>query len=120
MSRNNYSKEVKAAVIAALLEGQSVSRVAKDYNIPSGTVKSWKNRQELTNDATVATQKKEIPDLIISLLETHLQAAIGIARAIDEDYIKKQSASEVAVLLGVINDKAFRMLEALGRAENRD
>ncbi|MCK5128135.1 MAG: transposase [candidate division Zixibacteria bacterium] len=121
--RNSYSKETKAAVIASLLEGQSVSRVARDYNIPSGTVKSWKNRQEHSDNATVsavATQKKEISDLIIELLETHLRAAIDIACAIDEDYIKKQSASEVAVLLGVINDKAFRMLEALGRAENDD
>jgi hypothetical protein len=58
--------------------------------------------------------------LVITLLETHLQAAIGIANAIDADYIKEQSASEVAVLLGVINDKAFRMLEALGRAGDND
>lgn len=121
--RKNYSKEIKATVIAALLEGQSVSRIAKDYNIPSGTVKSWKNRQEQNADATietVATQKKEISNLIIELLETHLEAAINIAQSIDTDYIKKQSASEVAVLLGVINDKAFRMLEALGRAEDND
>lgn len=118
--RNSYSKETKAAVIAALLEGQSVSRVAKDYNVPSGTVKSWKNRQEHSDNATVATQKREIPNLIIELLETHLKAAISIAGAIDPSYIKKQSASEVAVLLGVINDKAFRMLEALGRAEDND
>jgi transposase-like protein len=121
--RKNYSKETKAAVIAALLEGQSVSRVAKDYNIPSGTVKSWKNRQEQAGFATsetVATQKKEISNLIIELLETHLRAAIGITNAIDSSYIKKQSASEVAVLLGVINDKAFRILEALGRAGDND
>lgn len=121
--RNSYSKETKAAVIAALLEGQSVSRVAEDYNIPSGTIKSWKNRQEqsgIETTETVATQKKEVSDLIITLLETHLQAAISIAGAIDPSYIKKQSASEVAVLLGVINDKVFRMLEALGRAEDRD
>lgn len=123
MSRNNYGKEIKAAVLAALLEGQSVSKVAKDYNIPSGTIKSWKNRQEQTDSATVATvatRKKEISDLIVTLLETHLQAAIDIANAIDADYIREQSASEVAVLLGVINDKAFRMLEALGRAEDND
>jgi transposase-like protein len=119
--RRNYSEETKAAVLAALLEGQSVSQAAKDYNIPTGTVKSWKNRQEQNggaDNATVATRKKEISDLVIELLETHLRAAIGIANAIDEEYIKEQGASEVAVLLGVINDKVFRMLEALGRAEN--
>ncbi len=119
MARNNYSKEIKAAVMAALLEGQSISTVAKDYNVPSGTVKSWKNRGEAANKvatgAAVATEKKEIAGLVIELLESHLEAAMDIVRAIDEDYIKKQDASEVAVLLGVINDKAFRMLEALDR-----
>lgn len=120
--RNSYSKETKAAVIAALLEGQSVSRVAKDYNIPRGTVTSWNTRQKegASSDEVDASQKKEISNLIIDLLESHLEAAINIAQSIDVDYIKKQSASEVAVLLGVINDKAFRMLEALGRAEDND
>lgn len=121
--RNSYSKETKAAVIAALLGGQSISKVAKDYDIPSGTINSWNtrhNKEENLTNATNASQKKEISDLIIELLETHLRAAIGIANAIDPSYIKKQSASEVAVLLGVINDKAFRMLEALGRAEDND
>lgn len=109
--------------MAALMEGQSVSRVAKDYNIPAGTVKSWKNRQ--VNDtaeavATVATEKKEIATLVIELLASHLEAARIIASSIDDAYVKGQDASEVAVLLGVINDKAFRMMEALGRAGDSD
>jgi transposase-like protein len=28
--------------VAALLEGQSVSSVAKEYDIPKGTVSNWK------------------------------------------------------------------------------
>lgn len=120
MAKNNYSDETKAAVIAALLEGQSVSKVAKDYNIPAGTVKSWKHREENGNGesvARVATEKIEMATLVIELLESHLQAAKQIALTItDPQYIRKQDASSIAVLLGVINDKAFRMLEALGRA----
>ncbi len=38
MSRRNYSIGLKAAAMAALLEGQSVSAVAKEYDIPKGTV----------------------------------------------------------------------------------
>ena len=123
MSRNNYSKEIKAAVLAALLEGQSVTKVARDYDIPDGTIKSWKNRQEQGGVATaeiVATKKKEIATLVIELLEAQLETGRRIVEAIDMEYIKKQDASEVAVLFGVINDKTFRMLEALGRAENND
>lgn len=125
MSRNNYSDKTKTAVMAALLEGQSAAQVAEDYNIPVGTIHSWKNRQENANAedyARIASEKRErIADLIIELLSSHLEAATSIIKAVadDEEYIKNQSASEVAVLLGVINDKAFRMLEALGRAEDR-
>lgn len=124
MSRNNYSEETKAAVMAALLEGQAVAKISRDYNIPAGTVHSWKNRQESVSaedHARLASEKRErIGDLVIELLSSHLEAATRIAKAVDINYIKKQDASEIAVLLGVINDKAFRMLEALGRAEAGD
>jgi transposase-like protein len=42
MARNSYTDETKAAVMAALLEGQSVPSVAKEYDIPKGTVSNWK------------------------------------------------------------------------------
>lgn len=42
MARQSYSEEVKAAAMASLLEGQSVSAVAKEYEIPKGTVSNWK------------------------------------------------------------------------------
>ena len=37
-----HPPEKQAAVIAALLEGQSVKAVAEEYNIPRGTVSGWK------------------------------------------------------------------------------
>jgi transposase-like protein len=45
---NHYSEEIKAAVMAALLTGQSVSEVAKEYKIPEGTIYSWKSRQNIS------------------------------------------------------------------------
>lgn len=61
MAKKQYSPEVKAAVIAALLSGQSVSSVAEEYNIPKGTVKGWKSRgiNNNTEVAEVATKKKK-------------------------------------------------------------
>lgn len=120
MAKREYSQEVKAAVIAALLAGQSVSAVAKEYNIPKGTVSGWKSKEN--NPEGVATsidQKKkvDIGDLLIKKLNEHLKAAIAIAEAVqDPDYVKAQDASDIAVLLGVIDDKVFRMLEALDRS----
>ena len=117
---NQYSAETKAAVIAALLSGQSVSAVADEYNIPLGTVKSWKSRQKNGDSvAKVATIKKEmIGDLILEYLAaslTTLKAQVEMFS--NEEWIAKQNAADVAVLHGVVTDKAVRLLEALATSE---
>lgn len=118
MAQSKYSDETKAAVMAALLQGQSVSSVAKQYKIPKGTVSSWKHKAQGVGN--VSTQKREaISDLLGELLVTNLQAAKTVIETIaDPAYIKRQSASEIAVLWGVINDKTFRMLEAFGESDD--
>lgn len=123
MTRAKYPPEVKAAVLAELLEGQAVDHVAEKYSIPKGTVKGWKSRS-LNNSETliVPTQKKiELGELLSDLLQTRVQAQIAIAKTIaDPNYIKRQSASDIAVLAGVLDDKTFRMLEAFGQADDSD
>lgn len=116
---DKYSPDTKAAVLAALLEGQSVTAVAKEYSIPEGTVKSWKSRQRGGEHvATVAPQKRaEIGDLLMGYLEANLRALKAQAEVFaDPDWIRKQDASEAAVLHGVQTDKAVRLLEALSHA----
>jgi transposase-like protein len=107
-----YSDETKAAVMAALLTGQSVSQVAREYDIPKGTVSSWKNRG-------VATQKSntpEIGELILEYLQANLTALQAQARQFaDPKWLEKQDASSVAVLHGVMTDKAIRLIEAMSK-----
>ena len=118
MSKRTYTEETRAAVIAALLAGQSVSHVAKEYNMPAGTVKAWKSR-EINNQDTnsVATQKKgALGDMILGLLEEELISLQAMSRAFrDADWLRKQNAADAAVLFGVMQDKAFRKIEALDR-----
>ncbi len=66
--------------------------------------------------ATGCNRKKEaIGELLVKYLETNLRTlAAQSAVFADEEWLKKQSASEVAVLHGVIIDKTVRLLEALG------
>lgn len=119
MARQNYSEETKAAVMAALLTGQSVSEAAKTYRVPEATIRSWKSRQGGNDVASVATQKRErIGELLVSYLEeglTTLQEQVRVFR--NEEWLKKQGASELAVLHGVIADKQIRLLEALAGDE---
>jgi len=112
-----YTDETKAAVLAALLAGQSINSVAKEYKIPKGTVSAWKNR----GVAKKATQKKvdDIGALLISYLQTNLKTLQKQAEFFsDEAWLRKQTASDAAVLHGVMTDKSVRLLEALGDASN--
>ena len=114
------SPETKAAVLAALLEGQAASKVAKDYSLPEGTVRSWRSR--MRNDATplrtVATEKRdEIGPLLLEYLHenlTTLRAQAVFFR--DTKWLEKQDAADLAVLHGVVTDKTVRLLEALNNA----
>ena len=113
MGRKEYDEQTKAAVMAALLTGQSISSVAKEYKIPEGTVKRWSasNRPAIEPDRTA---KKEIGELIVGYVQDllfTLRAQQAVFR--DETWLRKQSASEVAVLHGVLADKGIRLLEAL-------
>jgi transposase-like protein len=118
MARSSYPPETKAAVVAALLEGQAASKVAADYKLPEGTVKAWGSR--LRNNGSelqsVATEKKdEIGELLVRYLHanlTTLEAQNVVFR--DPTWLTKQNAADVAVLHGVLTDKAVRLLEALG------
>jgi transposase-like protein len=114
---NRYSPETKAAVMASLLTGQAISEVAEEYKIPEGTVKSWKSRgfEQKDTVAAVATQKK---DIIGSLIVEYVMTALQTLRAqaemfANEQYLKKQPASELAVLHGVLADKTIRILEGI-------
>lgn len=124
MAKRVYSDETKAAVMAALLAGQSVSLIAKEYEIPEGTVKSWSSRDvngnghAVATEALDATQKSRIGKLILDYLETLMVTLKNQAEVFsDKTWLSKQAASEVAVLHGVLADKGIRLLEALASEE---
>lgn len=121
MDRRVYSDETKAAVMAALLAGQSVSVVSKEYNIPEGTIKAWSSRGGRADMvASVATPKKErIGELLIDYLTANIEALKAQAELFsDKEWLRKQSAENAAVLHGVMTDKAVRLIEALGSRTN--
>lgn len=119
MKRKEYTASTKAAAMAALLEGQSITKVAADFKLPEGTVKAWRHRMKgAATETKVATEKREE---IGTLLVDYLHANLSTLRAqqivfADAEWLKKQDAGELAVLHGVMTDKAIRLLEALGHA----
>ena len=116
-----YSKEIKATVMAAILTGLHPSQIAREFNIPIGTVKAWKYRQESNGGVAIVTvQKKEAIGELISDYLTELLKTLRIQMRVfaDEKWLKQQSAHEVAILHGVLADKGIRLLEALSERED--
>jgi len=115
MARREYDDETKAAVMAALLTGQSINAVAREYKIPKATVSSWRERN-LQSVAANATQKgTPIDDLLSGYVKENLRTLRAQAEFFrEETWLKQQEASQLAVLHGVLSDKAIRLLEAFG------
>ena len=117
-----YSDEEKAAVMAALMAGQSVSSVSSEYKIPRGTVAGWSAKVNGENYLPVSnTKKEEIGDLILAYLRENLETLRVQAVAFrDRDWLAQQGASESAILHGVLTDKAVRLLEAMSKSDASD
>lgn len=115
-----YSDETKAAVIAALLEGQSQAFVAQKYSVPRSTVRGWKKAYD-NQDGGDSAPKKEIGTLLLEYLETNLNTLRVQAQFFtDESWLRKQDAAALATLHGVMTDKSVRLLEAMERNAGND
>lgn len=101
--------------MAALLAGQGVTEVAEAYHLNESTVRNWKKL--LPEDGLAEVSAKKSADLeakIFGYLGANFTALQAQARvAGDEAYLRKCPAQQLAVLHGVMADKAVRLLEAL-------
>lgn len=110
----NHSPETKAAALAAVLGGESMSSVSKRTGIGRNTLQRW--RVEMGgNGSLIAQQKKEaIGQQLYGLLEEYIAYLRFEVRATqDQAWIRKQRAHELAIYHGVIADKSVRLAAAL-------
>lgn len=113
-----HDDQKRAAVVAALLEGQSVHQVARDYSVSRATVVAWREASGLHRSPVQPQKRDEIGALVAGVLRSNLAAVQLLAEhASDPEWFRKQSAADIAVLSGVLTDKAVRILEALESAE---
>lgn len=112
-----YDNATKAAVMAALLAGQSIPQVADQYRIPRGTVSDWRKRA-VSEVRSQPTQKEDMP-AIDELLRDYVNENLTTLREQakffrDLHWLAKQDASALAVLHGVLADKTIRLLQVFG------
>jgi transposase len=110
-----HSPELRAQVVAAVLAGMSIAQAAAQFKVDKSLVSRWLATSEV---ATVATDQRArardpeyleglIFDLVaehITTLRAQLQAAAGA------QWLEKQTAAELADLLGTERDSLIRLL----------
>ena len=108
-----HSDATKGAAMAALLAGQSVHEVAGKYHIARATVRAWRTQANVSSPPVHPQKETEWGDLISDALRSYLVTVSVLARrSQDETWFGRQSAESIAVLIGVLTDKAVRILEA--------
>ncbi len=124
MARRAYSDETKAQVMAALLTGQSINSVAKDYKISKSTASLWKQKA-IESVRCESNPKNDESSKLDEMLFAYAEANLVTLReqAVffrNVKWLDRQSAAEAAVLHGVIADKTIRVLEAWENAHHDD
>src|SRR5690606_28397597 len=100
--------------MAALLAGQSVSEVARTYRVSRSTIATWRAAAGIGSTPIDQEKRADLGDLIADYLrEILITLRLQAQQFRDTEWLKKQPASEAAVLHGVLTDKAIRILEAL-------
>jgi len=70
-----HSPEVKAQVMAALLSGQGVNEVARQYNLDTGTVSRWKKQIPQEQLQQVAAEKSvQLEEMVFGYLTENFRA----------------------------------------------
>ncbi|MFI5270031.1 MAG: helix-turn-helix domain-containing protein [Chloroflexota bacterium] len=111
----SHSAQTRAAVLAALLVGQSVAYVAAEFQVSRYTVMRWRDAAGLADGTVLQHEKKgRIVELVIGYLREILLTLTAQQQHFrDPTWLARQSAADLAVLHGVSADKAFRLLGAL-------
>jgi transposase-like protein len=113
--------EKRAAVLAALLEGQAVTKIADDYKLSHATVSRLRKELPVEKLNEVAHKKElDIASSIAGMLDSSFKAIQNVLRLTENaDWITKQNASDLATFMGVTADKCFRVLEAIDNAQTQ-
>ncbi|HEY7061746.1 MAG TPA: hypothetical protein VII06_09715 [Chloroflexota bacterium] len=114
-----YSQETKAAVLAAVLSGTPVLQAARQYGVTRAAARNW--LRDLNPPEVVTPERsRDLGELLARYLTTSLRTLEAQARAVaDPEYVKGQSAENLAILHGVLADKLIRILSAFESGAER-
>lgn len=114
-----HDQEARAAVLAAILSGSSLAEISRAMKIPEATVGRWRDQAGL---GTKPPQPHELgperkADLGVRVGEYLDELLIALraqaSHTRDPEWLQRQNAHQLAILHGVLADKAIRILGAL-------
>jgi len=115
----NHPASVVAKALAEMVAGSTVAEVSEKYSIPQQTVSGWKALLPPELGET-RTKRETVEELLSIYLEKILRANIAQLDVFaNADWIQRQRASELAILQGVLFDKAIRIFDAARRGEQQ-
>ncbi len=117
-----YSEAIKAAALADLATGASVSATARKHKVGRSTLTAWRDTTHMPQLTPDGQQKRaDIGEQLYGYLEesiTTLVAQLRFAR--DPNWLARQNAADLAVFMGVTADKATRLLAAFRPSTDSD
>src|SRR5215467_840290 len=113
--KGQYPLEIKAQCVAAVLAGGQPAEVARRFGIKPATVQRWvwdvrypRPRPE------EAPQPEYLENLIFDLITTHALTLRAQLQTIGKpEWVQRQTAGELAHLLGTERDSLIRLLAGL-------
>ena len=118
-----YTPEFKAQVIAEWKAGSAMKGLARAHKIPQSTVQTWLKGHTRVALVSAPDPKKKVAELYdldamaLKLIDGSVSAVTAIhGVTLDGAWLQRQNAADLAILLGVISDKLYRLLGAIKRA----
>ena len=120
-AKKQYSADVKAAVISAILAGMSATEAEAQYGVSRRTASRWVTDHGGKMPSPAQQKEKEtetVQELVLDYLTESLRTLRHQVRFFkSDDWLAEQDADKVAILHGVIADKGSRIVDTLIKME---
>jgi hypothetical protein len=117
MARAEYPPEVRAAALAMLFAGASLSATAAHFGVSKGTISNWRDAQDVAvvQQDIERSVRVDVGRLVAEYLTANLGALTAQARAAAEPgWIAAQDAYGLVAIHNALGDRAIQILAAIG------
>lgn len=110
---SDRSKHIVAAAQAAIVLGAPAAQVSEQFGISMPRIKQWKD----TLITTSAIGKRDrISEMLMAYIEQEMKSLLAISMITsDEEWVMRQSASDLAHYVAVKSDRLLMLLQAFAR-----